>query len=145
MGSAAAIAAWKWGGIASGFLWCLAAMFFVGAFLAAAESWKGKPAAPKEQESRPRYTGPDRRATTSLPPQPEPPAPVRMPVMDRAQAMALLGLREPFSAAELRSAYAERVKKNHPDRVAGMSPEIVAVAEAQTQRLNAAFELLSKR
>ena len=65
--------------------------------------------------------------------------------MDRAQALALLGLRDPFSATELRAAYAQRLKQYHPDRVAGLAPEIVEISERETKRLNAAFELLSQK
>lgn len=79
----------------------------------------------------------------SPPPPPRPP--IRIPGMDRAQALALLGLSEPFSATELRSSYASKVKQYHPDRVSGLAPEIVEIAERETKRLNAAFELLSRR
>ena len=64
--------------------------------------------------------------------------------MDRAQALGSLGLRDPFSAAELRASYAARLKRCHPDRVSGLAPEIVETAERETKRLNAAFEILSK-
>ena len=82
------------------------------------------------------------------PPNPAPP-PIRLKpeisAMDRAQALALLGLREPFSATELRAAYSAKMFQYHPDRVAGLAPEIVEISERETKRLNAAFELLSQK
>ena len=44
------------------------------------------------------------------------------------------------SADEIRSAYHRKVKQCHPDRVAGLAPEFVELAERQTRALNAAYD-----
>jgi hypothetical protein len=44
------------------------------------------------------------------------------------------------SADEIRSAYYRKVKQCHPDRVAGLAPEFVELAERQTRTLNAAYD-----
>jgi DnaJ domain len=41
---------------------------------------------------------------------------------------------------EVKQAYKVLVKKNHPDRVQDMSPSFVKLAEAETKKLNAAYE-----
>jgi hypothetical protein len=41
---------------------------------------------------------------------------------------------------EVKQAYRSLVKKNHPDRVQDMSPAFVELAEAETKKINAAYE-----
>jgi DnaJ-domain-containing protein 1 len=43
------------------------------------------------------------------------------------------------SADEIRRAYHRKIKQCHPDRVAGLAPEFVELAERHTQALNAAY------
>jgi DnaJ-domain-containing protein 1 len=42
--------------------------------------------------------------------------------------------------ATAKAAYRSLIAQYHPDKVAGMGPEIVAVAEAQSARINTAWE-----
>jgi DnaJ-domain-containing protein 1 len=43
------------------------------------------------------------------------------------------------SADEIRHAYRSKIKQYHPDRVAGLAPEFIELAERHTQVLNAAY------
>jgi DnaJ-domain-containing protein 1 len=43
------------------------------------------------------------------------------------------------SADEIRFAYRRKIQRCHPDRVAGLAPEFLEVAERQTRTLNAAY------
>ncbi len=54
----------------------------------------------------------------------------------------VLGVRPGSDFAQVKAAYHEKVKKYHPDLVAGMGPEIQKVAREQTTRLNRAFAAL---
>jgi len=48
------------------------------------------------------------------------------------------------SAAEIRGAYHRKIKQCHPDRVAGLAPEFIDLAEKHTQMLNAAYDEASR-
>lgn len=52
----------------------------------------------------------------------------------------IFGLSPSASLEELRKAYKTLIKQNHPDRVHGMSPALIKLAEAETRRLNAAYQ-----
>lgn len=52
----------------------------------------------------------------------------------------IFGLSPSASLQELRNAYKTLIKQNHPDRVHGMSPALIKLAEAETRRLNAAYQ-----
>ena len=52
----------------------------------------------------------------------------------------ILGLSPSASVDELRAAYKRLIKQYHPDRVHGMAPAFTRLAEAQTRRLNAAYQ-----
>jgi hypothetical protein len=52
----------------------------------------------------------------------------------------VLGLSPSATIEEVKEAYRVRLKQNHPDRVHGMSPLFRALAEAETKKLNAAYE-----
>jgi uncharacterized membrane protein YciS (DUF1049 family) len=52
----------------------------------------------------------------------------------------VLGLSPVATIEEVKEAYRERVKQNHPDRVQGMSTAFTALAEAETKKLNAAYQ-----
>lgn len=51
----------------------------------------------------------------------------------------ILGVRKGASHDEITQAYLAAIKKNHPDKMAGMAPEFVRLAEERTQKINAAY------
>jgi hypothetical protein len=52
----------------------------------------------------------------------------------------VLGLSQSATLEDVREAYKALVKQNHPDRVADMSPAIRKLADAETKRLNEAYQ-----
>lgn len=54
-------------------------------------------------------------------------------------------LNEPFTQAELKKRYFEKLKENHPDRVASMGEDFKKLAEKNTTDLNLAYEKLKKK
>jgi DnaJ domain len=52
----------------------------------------------------------------------------------------LLGLSHSATLEEVKEAYKTLVKQNHPDRVQGMSTAITKLAEAETKKLNMAYQ-----
>jgi DnaJ-domain-containing protein 1 len=67
------------------------------------------------------------------------PAPEPVEVED---PYALLGLTPQATYEEARAARNALLQQYHPDKVAGLGPKLRAVAEAETQRINAAFASL---
>ncbi len=59
---------------------------------------------------------------------------------ERGDWFEIFGLSPSASLQELRKAYKTLIKQNHPDRVHGMSPAFVKLVEAETRRLNAAYQ-----
>jgi DnaJ domain len=53
---------------------------------------------------------------------------------------AILGLSPAATADEIKDAYRAKVRQSHPDRVHGLAPAFHALAEAETKKLNAAYE-----
>ena len=53
---------------------------------------------------------------------------------------AVLGLSPTATVDQVREAYKAKIKQSHPDRVQDMTPAIRHLAEAETKRLNAAYE-----
>ncbi len=53
---------------------------------------------------------------------------------------AVLELSPSASVDEVREAYRTKVKQTHPDRVSGMAPAFKNLAEAETKKLNAAYQ-----
>jgi DnaJ-like protein len=53
---------------------------------------------------------------------------------------AILGVSPSATLDDVRQAYKTLVKKNHPDRVHGMSQSFIELAEAETKKLNMAYE-----
>lgn len=51
----------------------------------------------------------------------------------------VLGVARGASLAEASAAYRDRIRQNHPDKVAHLSEPIRRVAETETRRLNAAY------
>ena len=62
-------------------------------------------------------------------------------IQDALQLFELEG--EP-SWTEVKKAYTKTVQLYHPDKVAGMGPELQDVAEAKMKTLNAAYSLLQR-
>ncbi len=54
----------------------------------------------------------------------------------------ILGIEESASPDEIRQAYLKMAKMYHPDKVAGLGPELVALAELKTKQINAAYRAL---
>lgn len=59
-------------------------------------------------------------------------------------ALALFGLDGEPAWSEVKKAYTKTVQLYHPDKVAGMGPELQDVAEAKMKTLNAAYSLLQR-
>jgi DnaJ domain len=53
---------------------------------------------------------------------------------------SVLGLSPSASIDEIKQAYKRHIKQNHPDRVHDMSPSFRELAEAETKKLNSAYE-----
>ena len=53
---------------------------------------------------------------------------------------AVLGLSPSATIEEIKESYKALIKQNHPDRVHGMSPAFRTLAEAETKKLNAAYQ-----
>jgi len=59
---------------------------------------------------------------------------------DRDNCFAVLGLTPPSTAEKVREAYRTLIKQNHPDRVHDLSPAIRHLAEAETKKINVAYQ-----
>ena len=59
-------------------------------------------------------------------------------------ALELFGLDGEPSWSEVKNAYTKTVQLYHPDKVAGMGPELQEVAEAKMKTLNAAYSRLQR-
>lgn len=76
-----------------------------------------------------------------------PPPPLRQPRKRAAPKpeptvtdfRAVFGLPRDAGPAEVQHAYREAIKRYHPDRVAGLGPELVALAEQKTREFNDAL------
>lgn len=53
----------------------------------------------------------------------------------------VLGVRPDSSWEDITRAYRKRIAQYHPDRVQDLAPDIVALAEREAKRINAAFSL----
>ena len=61
------------------------------------------------------------------------------PAPPRAPWWEVLGVSQEASLEEINQHYRQAIRMYHPDKVAEMAPEIIALAERRTQELNAAF------
>lgn len=52
----------------------------------------------------------------------------------------VLGVSSSSTLFEIKHAYRTRIQKYHPDRVEGLAPELVAIAEEKSKELNIAYE-----
>jgi hypothetical protein len=57
----------------------------------------------------------------------------------------ILGVKKGASHDEITQAYLAAIKKNHPDKMAGMAPEFIRLAEERTQKINAAYANLKRQ
>ena len=57
----------------------------------------------------------------------------------------LLGVSPNASMEEIARSYRRTIQKYHPDRVLGLAPEIVELAESRTKTLNAAYDQAKRR
>jgi DnaJ-domain-containing protein 1 len=72
-----------------------------------------------------------------------PPAPVPPPVTD--EAYAVLGVAVTATDDEVKAAYREQLKLNHPDKVAHLSPALQQFAQQQTLKVRAAWDAIAAR
>jgi hypothetical protein len=74
----------------------------------------------------------------------EPPAEIKSEEtnLDHDACLGLLGLNPNFSQEELKKAYREAIKMNHPDKVAGLAVEFKILAERRTRQINQAYSKL---
>ncbi|WP_417517021.1 TerB family tellurite resistance protein [Minwuia sp.] len=65
---------------------------------------------------------------------------------DKDDPYAVLGIEASATDAEVKSAYRELIKKNHPDRAMaqGMPEEFIAVANEKLAKINAAYDQISR-
>ncbi|TMJ34562.1 MAG: J domain-containing protein [Alphaproteobacteria bacterium] len=71
---------------------------------------------------------------------PEDPLESAPDIPDERSWFSILGVARSASTDEIKQAYKARVKQNHPDRVGEMSPLFRELAEAETKKINAAYE-----
>jgi len=77
----------------------------------------------------------DREPATSVPADPAP----------GSAWFEVLGVDEQASEEEIRATWRRLVSQYQPDKVSGLGPELVAVAERETRRINAAYEQALRR
>jgi hypothetical protein len=65
--------------------------------------------------------------------------------LDHHACLRLLGLSPNFSQSELKKAYRESVKMNHPDKVAALAVEFKELAERRTKQINQAYSKLLRK
>jgi len=68
--------------------------------------------------------------------------PISPHVASGEDPFVVLGLKLDASDEEIKKAYRDAMKANHPDRVANLSPAIKKVAEDETRRIQAAYEAI---
>ena len=66
--------------------------------------------------------------------------PLALELNSSDNCFAILGLSPAATENEIKEAYREKVRVNHPDRVHGLAPAFRNLAEAETKKLNMAYE-----
>jgi hypothetical protein len=61
-------------------------------------------------------------------------------IPDETAWFSILGVSRSATIDEVKQAYKMKIKQNHPDRVQEMSPSFQELAEAETKKLNAAYQ-----
>jgi DnaJ-class molecular chaperone len=56
----------------------------------------------------------------------------------------VLGVEPGASAERIKAAYQDKIRQYHPDRVAGLGPELQKVAEQQSKAINEAYSKLKR-
>jgi DnaJ-domain-containing protein 1 len=64
--------------------------------------------------------------------------------MDLVSACRILQINSNATIDEIKTAYKNRIKEYHPDKVANLGNEIKVLAEKKTQEINRAYEFLKK-
>lgn len=64
--------------------------------------------------------------------------------IDINKACSVLKINTNSSVDEIKSAYKDRIKEYHPDKVAGLGEDIQRIAQIKTQEINEAYSLLKK-
>lgn len=65
--------------------------------------------------------------------------------LDHDACLRLLSLNPRFSQQELKKAYREAIKMNHPDKVAALAVEFKILAERRTKQINHAYSKLLRK
>ena len=58
---------------------------------------------------------------------------------------SILGLRGRVTFTDIKRAYRQRMTEYHPDKVAALGPKLRDLAEAESKRINAAYEYFCER
>lgn len=98
--------------------------------------------APPPRAARAHDEGPAPEPERAPPPRREGAAPTEEDPKDALAALRVLGVRETATIAEIESAYRDLALRCHPDKVAHLDPDFVALAERKFRRLQAARDLL---
>ena len=65
-------------------------------------------------------------------------------LIDRQYALKLFGLSEGYTESDLKRAYSQLIRKNHPDKVAALDDDFRLLAEKKAKRINFAREVLQQ-
>jgi hypothetical protein len=91
-----------------------------------------------------RDAGPPRRSGRPIPPPAGGSKPAPRPSVPLRDPHAVLGVKHGASPDEIRRAYRALVKRHHPDRAAGPSAEIRALATRRTREIREAYDALRR-
>ena len=61
-----------------------------------------------------------------------------------SEHLKVLGLKKGFTQEGLKKSWREKVKENHPDRIANMSDELKKYATQRVQKINGAYDALKQ-
>lgn len=76
-------------------------------------------------------------------PRPKPEPPITEP--DEVVHARTLGLSGTFDFAEVKRHYRDRIREYHPDKVAALGPKLRELAEAESKKINSAYEFFTKK